>query len=597
MIQRNWEELDVLFVTGDAYIDHPAFGTALLARLLEAEGFRVGIIDQPDWRSPDAFQIMGRPRLFAAISAGAMDSMVNHYTAAKKKRNNDAYTPGGRAGARPDRAVIAYTSAIKNVFKGLPVIIGGLEASLRRLAHYDYWNNRVRRSILLDSKADLLIYGMAEQALVQLARRMQSGEEIQSINDIAGTAYVSRTTPQESVILPSYDEVASDKRAYNRAFRIGSEQINPSRGQKLAQAHAGRFVVINPPAQPLEQGRLDRLYALPFLKRPHTKHQEPIPAYEQIRFSITSHRGCAGGCAFCAIAHHQGKTVQSRSVQSMIGEVENLSKHPDFRGTITDCGGPSANMYGARCRSQEAQTRCRRPSCLYPEICPQLDVDDTQIVTLLRTIRRHPRVKHLFVASGLRMDLLERQPNYFRNLVRHHVGGLIKVAPESTHPAVTQVMRKPGPASFELFIQRFRQASHQHDKKQAIVPYFMSGHPGCSLNHMIDVALFLKEHQLYVEQVQEFTPTPGSLATCLYYTGLDPWTNAPVYIPRSSHERRLQKALLLWHLPESREDVMAALKLCRRSELAQILFPAKGRLTRQGKKPSHQPRKKTRMRR
>lgn len=597
MAQRSWQELDVLFVTGDAYIDHPAFGTALLARLLEDEGFRVGIIDQPDWRSPDAFRTMGRPRLFAAISAGAMDSMVNHYTAAKKQRHNDAYTPGGLAGARPDRAVIAYTAAIKNAFKALPVIIGGLEASLRRAAHYDYWNNRVRRSILLDSKADLLIYGMAEQALVQLAQRIHNGEELSSIHDIPGTAYISKTLPEESVILPSYEEVASDKLAYNRAFKMSSEQNNPYHGQRLAQAHAGRFVVINPPAKPLGQEQLDHLYALPFMKRPHTKYQQAIPAYEQIRFSITSHRGCFGGCAFCAITHHQGKIVQSRSIQSIIGEIENLSQLPDFRGTVTDCGGPSANMYGMRCRSQAAQIQCRRSSCLFPEICPQLDIDDTQIVTLLRAIRRHPRVKHLFIASGLRMDLLESQPNYFRDLVRYHVGGLIKVAPESTHPEVAQIMRKPGPASFELFIQKFRQTARHGDKKLAIVPYFMSGHPGCSLNHMIDVALFLKEHHLYVEQVQEFTPTPGSLATCLYYTGLDPWTNAPIYIPRSSHERRLQKALLLWHLPESRQDVMAALKICQRTDVAHALFSAKGRFTRQGKKASDQPRKKSRMRR
>ena len=349
MSVRGWDELDVLFVTGDAYIDHPAFGTALLARLLEEDGLRVGIIAQPDWHDPEAFRIMGRPRLFAAISAGAMDSMVNHYTAAKKVRNDDAYTPGGRAGARPNRAVIAYTAAVKGAFKGLPTVIGGIEASLRRFAHYDYWDNKVRRSVLVDSKADLLLFGMAESALTTLARRMLAGEPIGRITDLHGSAHMSGQCPDDAVALPSYEEVAGNLEAYNRAFKLAAEQGNPFSGRTMCQPHGDRMLVVNPPALPLEEAQLDRIYALPFTRQPHPAYREPIPAYEQIRFSITSHRGCCGGCAFCAITHHQGKTIQSRSEQSVFNELDRLSRHPEFRGTVTDVGGPTANMYGLQC--------------------------------------------------------------------------------------------------------------------------------------------------------------------------------------------------------------------------------------------------------
>ena len=574
MAARGWQTLDVLFVSGDAYVDHPAFGTALLARLLEAEGFKVGIIAQPDWRDLEAFRVLGRPRLFAAISSGAMDSMVNHYTAAKKVRNDDAYTPGGRAGARPDRSVIAYTAAVKGAFKGLPTVIGGLEASLRRLAHYDYWEDKVRRSILVDSKADLLIYGMAEQPLISLARRMRDGEEITRITDLPGTAFLAKSSQDASITLPSFEEVSHSKAAYNRSFKLAAEQVNPFSGKPLAQGHGDRRVLVNPPSSPLKEEELDRIYDLPFTKRPHPRYSEPIPAYQQIRFSITSHRGCCGGCAFCAITHHQGKTIQSRSLASIAAEIDRLTRHPEFRGTISDVGGPTANMYGLFCRNPEAHTVCRRHSCLDPEICPHLATDDDRAVKLLRQLRRHPQVKNLFVASGVRFDLLARQPDYFADLLRYHVGGLLKVAPESASPKVTRVMRKPGPEHFQSFLQNFRRQSRRLGKKQAVVPYFISGHPGCTLKDMIDVALFLKEHRLRVEQVQEFTPTPGSLATCMYYTGRDPFSGESVYVPRSARERRLQKALLLWHLPENRRDVLVALKTCGREDLTGTLLPA-----------------------
>ena len=560
MARRGWDELDVLFITGDAYVDHPSFGTPLLARLLESEGFRVGIIAQPDWHDPEAFKVMGRPKLFAAISAGAMDSMVNHYTAAKKVRNDDAYSPAGRAGARPNRAVIAYTAAVKGAFKGLPTVIGGIEASLRRLAHYDYWDNKVRRSVLVDSKADLLLFGMAEQAISTLAKRLQSGESIAEVTDLRGSICLAKDCHDDAIRLPAFEEVANSTEAYNHAFRLADEQANPYSGKPLAQPHAGRLVVANPPAMPLAEEDLDRIYALPFVKRPHPMYNETIPAYEQIRFSITSHRGCCGGCAFCAITHHQGKIIQSRSVQSIEEEVDRLSRHPEFRGTITDVGGPTANMYGLQCTNPEARAACRRASCLFPNICRYFDTRDSQAVKMLRNLREKPMIKHLFVASGIRFDLLEKQPDYFADLLEHHVGGLLKVAPESTSARVTKVMRKPGPEVFKAFLQRFRQHSSMLGKRQSVIPYFISAHPGCTLDDMIDVALFLREYNLRIEQVQEFTPTPGSLATCIYYTGRDPYTGETVHVPRDHGEKRLQKAVLLYHLPEQRQAVLEALR-------------------------------------
>jgi uncharacterized radical SAM protein YgiQ len=568
MIARGWDELDVLFVSGDAYVDHPAFGVPLLARLLEAAGFRVGILAQPDWRNPRALRAMGRPRLCAAISAGAMDSMVNRYTAAKKVRNDDAYTPGGRAGARPDRATIAYTAAVKGAFKGLPTVIGGIEASLRRLAHYDYWDDRVRRSLLVDSKADLLLFGMAEQALLEVTRRLAGGAAVGDIRDVRGTAYVTGGAPDGAVVLPAFEAVAADPADYNRAFRLAAHEASPFNGRALAQRHGERWVTVNPPPLPLAEAELDRVYALPFRKLPHPSYTEPIPAYEQIRFSITAHRGCCGGCAFCAISHHQGKTIQSRSPASIRREVDRLATHPEFRGTLSDVGGPTANMYGLGCGDPAAEAICRRPSCLFPELCRHLVSADQKAVDLLRDLRAHPAVKHLFVASGVRFDLLERQPDYFADLLAHHVGGRLKVAPETVSPAVARIMRKPGPQAFAAFLDRFREHSRTLGRRQAVIPYFISGHPGCTLADMVEVALFLKRHHLRVEQVQEFTPTPGSLATCLWHTGRDPFTGEAVYVAKTEKERRLQKALLLWHLPEQQADVREALRQAGREDAA-----------------------------
>lgn len=573
MDQRGWDELDVLFVSGDAYIDHPAFGTPLLARLLEAKGYRVGILAQPDWRDPEAFKVMGRPRLFAAISAGAMDSMVNHYTAAKKIRRDDAYTPGGQAGARPNRAVIAYTAAVKGAFKQLPTVIGGIEASLRRLAHYDYWSDSVRRSILVDSKGDLLLYGMAETAIVELTRRLAAGEQINTITDLPGTAFATATPVTDGLLLPSYDAIHLDTHAYNEAFRLASEQTNPHTAQTLIQPHGNRYVQVNRPASPLSEEELDHIYALPFCRLPHPAYNEKIPAFEQIRFSVTSHRGCFGGCAFCAITHHQGKTIQSRSPASVEQEVDLLTRHPDFKGTVTDVGGPTANMYRLGCRDPQAEQRCRRSSCLFPEVCRNLRTSDTAATRLLADLRQHPKVKHLFIASGIRYDLLPFQPDYFNDLLQYHVGGLLKVAPESGSSAVAKVMHKPGPGKFSAFLAEYRDRSQNLGLRQGVVPYFISAHPGCTVSDMIDTALFLKRNRLQVEQVQEFTPTPGSLSTCIYHTGQDPFSGETVHVPRTTVEKRQQKALLLYQLPEQRSDVIAAFKQCGREVDLDELYP------------------------
>jgi uncharacterized radical SAM protein YgiQ len=581
-LKRGWDELDVIFVTGDAYIDHPAFGVPLLARWLESRGFRVGIMSQPDWRSKEPFMALGRPRLFFAVSAGAMDSMVAHYTPARKIRRDDAYTPGNRHGARPNRATIIYTSRLKEAYRDVPVVLGGIEASLRRFAHYDFWEDKVRRSILLDSKADLLVYGMGERALLDLADRLRKGERFEAIRDIRGTAYVDRakeeTVLRPSIEIPSFEAVSADKVHYAAAFRLMAGEQNPYSAKAVVQCHGNRRLVCNSPSMPLAEPELDALYALPFAKAPHPSYREPIPAYEQIKTSITTHRGCFGGCAFCAITHHQGKSIQSRSERSILGEVEKLAEQKWFRGSVSDVGGPTANMYGSGCGNPPAREVCTRGSCLYPRPCRHLSVDDRRAAGLLQRVRQSRGIKNVAVSSGVRYDLLERQPAYLRELLAHHVGGLLKVAPEHLVDRVTTVMRKPGHAAFDKFLALFREESARLGKKQYIVPYLISGHPGCTLSDMVDLALSLKRSRLRVEQVQDFTPTPGSLSTCIYHTGIDPFSGEAVYVPRSDRDKLLQKALLLAHLPEERKNILAALKACGREAVAAELFQQEGRV-------------------
>ena len=572
---RGWNELDVIFVSGDAYVDHPSFGVPLLARLLESVGLRVGIIPQPDWRSKEPFMALGRPRLFFAVAAGAMDSMVAHYTPARKLRRDDAYTPGNRHGARPNRATIVYTSRLKEAYRDVPVVIGGIEASLRRFAHYDFWEDKVRRSALFDAKADLLVYGMGEAPLLELVARLKQGEPFAAIRDLRGTAYASSALPEAAaglLELPSFETVAADKAAYAESFRLLSGEQNPGCAKVVAQRHGERYLVCNPPSLPLSEKALDGIYALPFLKAPHPSYGAAIPACEQIRSSVTTHRGCFGGCAFCAITHHQGKTIQSRSEASVLAELQRLTALPWFRGSVSDIGGPTANMFGLSCGDPAAGAVCRRESCLFPRPCGKLVTDDARSSRLLASARKLAGVKHIAVSSGVRYDLLERQPKYLRELVGHHVGGLLKVAPEHLTDHVTAVMRKPGRASFERFKDAFLQESGRIGKKQHIVPYFISGHPGCTLADMVDLALTLKRWGMQVEQVQDFTPTPGTLSTCIYHTGIDPFTGEKVYVPRSDREKGLQKSLLLYHLPDERKNCLIALKECGREAAAAELF-------------------------
>lgn len=573
MRKRGWEELDVIFVSGDAYIDHPAFGVPLLARWLEDHGFRVGIIAQPDWRSKEPFMTLGRPRLFFAVSAGAMDSMVAHYTPARKLRHDDAYTPGNHHGARPNRATMVYTSRLKEAFKEVPVVIGGIEASLRRFAHYDFWENRVRRSILFDAKADLLIYGMAERAILAVAERMRDGERLGDIRDIRGTAFSCNGSGTAGhVTIPSYEEVSESREKFAEAFRLAYLQQNPWSARIVTQQHGNRILVCNPPALPLTEAEMDSIYALPFEKSPHPSYPETIPAWEQIKTSITSHRGCFGGCAFCAITMHQGKTIQSRSKGSILAEIAAMTRKSWFRGTVSDIGGPTANMFGLGCGNSDAMKKCLRESCIFPDNCSNLRTGDASATSLLQAARSLEGVRHTAVSSGVRYDLLEKQPSYFSELIGHQVSGLLKIAPEHLVDRVTDIMRKPGRKSFETFLARFRAESLRLGKRQYIVPYLISGHPGCTLADMLELALALKKLGFKVEQVQDFTPTPGSIATCMFYSGFDPLTGKRVYTATSDREKGLQKSLLLWHLPAERAKAVEALKELGREGEAGLLW-------------------------
>jgi uncharacterized radical SAM protein YgiQ len=578
---RGWNELDVIFISGDAYIDHPSFGVPLLARWLEKHGFRVGIIAQPDWRSKEPFMTLGKPRLFFAVSAGAMDSMVSHYTPARKLRHDDAYTPGNAHGARPNRAILIYSTRLKEAYRDVPVIIGGIEASLRRFAHYDFWEDKVRRSILFDAKADLLIYGMGERSLLEVAGRMQKGESLADIRNVRGTAYISRDIPsitisdgEENRILEisSFEDVAADKIKFAEAFRLASLEQNPHCARTVLQRHGGRILVCIPPALPLTESEMDAVYALPFEKGPHPSYKALIPAWEQIKTSITSHRGCFGGCSFCAIGMHQGKTIQSRSEKSVLNEIEVLTCKSWFRGSISDIGGPTANMYGLSCDNPDASKLCRKRSCLFPQVCKNLKTDDERAVSLLRKARSFSGVKHVAVSSGVRYDLMEHQPAYFSELVSHHVSGLLKIAPEHLVEHVTALMHKPGRKAFENFLRQFRDENDRTGKRQQVVPYLISGHPGCTLADMLELALSLKKLGLTVEQVQDFTPTPGTLSTCMFYTGINPESGKELHVPRSDREKGLQKALLLWHKPDERKKVLEALMDLGKEEMAGILF-------------------------
>ncbi|MBI1903793.1 MAG: YgiQ family radical SAM protein, partial [Planctomycetia bacterium] len=607
-LARGWDELDVVFITGDAYVDHPSFATGVLARVLQAGGFRVGIVAQPDWRSCEAWRRFGRPRLFFAVSAGNMDSMINHFTANRKVRNDDAYSPGGRIGMRPDRATLAYCQRAREAYPGVPVIAGGVEASLRRLAHYDYWSDKVRRTILLDSKADLVAFGKGEEPILEIAQRLAAGETaatentagetpaprtaagetpaprqtLRDLRDMRGVAYAmgaSETPPDDALVLPSFEQVSTDKLAFADATRLIHHETNPYNARRLVQFHDRQAVVCNPPLLPISQRAMDRIYALPYTRRPHPSYRERIPAFEMIKDSVTLMRGCFGGCTFCSITAHEGRIIQSRSEASVLAEVRQLTEDPSFRGVVSDIGGPTANMYEMTCTRPEVEAICRRQSCVHPTICKLLGTSHGPLVKLMRKAREVPGIKKVLVASGIRMDLARRSPEYMRELAQHHVGGHLKVAPEHTDPNVLSLMRKPSGDDFEKFAESFNDESRKAGKKQYIIPYFIASHPGSDLDSMIDLAVFLKRSGYRPDQVQDFIPAPFDIATCMYYTGLDPFTKKPVKIARHLRERKLQRALMQFFKPENYFEVREALVAAGRSDLigggCDALIPAR----------------------
>jgi uncharacterized radical SAM protein YgiQ len=567
---RGWDQLDIVFVTGDAYIDHPSFAMAILGRVLEAGGFRVGIVSQPDWRKVDDWRRFGRPRLFFGISAGNMDSMINHYTANKKVRNADAYSPGGRIGLRPDRATLSYCQRAREAYPGVPVIAGGVEASLRRLAHYDYWSDKVRRSILLDCKADLLVYGMGEEAILEIAQRLQAGETVKHLRSMRGVAYAlgaSEKPPDDAIMLPSFADVCRDKPTFAEATRIIHNETNPYNAKRLVQWHDRQAIVANPPPFPISQRSMDVIYTLPYIRRPHPAYKEPIPAFEMIKDSVTIMRGCFGGCTFCSITAHQGRVIQSRSKDSVLQEIEQMAADPKFKGTVSDIGGPTANMYQMKCTQPEVEAICRRQSCVHPTICKLLGTDHGPLVELMREARAVPGIKKVLVASGIRMDLARRSPEYMQDLARHHVGGHLKVAPEHTDPDVLMKMRKPSNDDFERFTDVFNRESKKAGKKQYIVPYFIASHPASDLDAMINLAVFLKQNGYRPDQVQDFIPAPFDVATAMYYTGIDPFTKKPVYVAHQLRDRKLQRALMQFFKPENYFEVREALRQAKRTDL------------------------------
>ena len=574
MERRGWQQLDFLYISGDAYVDHPSFGHAIITRVLESKGYKVGIIAQPDWRNTDDFVKLGKPRLGVLVSSGNLDSMVNHYTAGKKPRSTDAYAPGGEAGHRPNRAVIVYCNRVREAFKDIPVIIGGIEASLRRFAHYDYWDDKVRRAIMVDARADLLIYGMGEKQVVEIADALNEGKDVGMITGVPGTAYVTDDIDdirQESIVIASYKQVKSNKRDYAEACRIQYEEQDPVRGRVLIQPHGDRYLVQNPPMLPLDRRALDAVYALPYQRTYHPVYEEKggVPAIQEVQFSIVSSRGCYGACAFCALAFHQGRIVKSRSRPSILHEARNMTYHPDFKGYIHDVGGPTANFRHEACEKQMKHGACKERQCLYPHPCRNLNVSHTEYLDLLKDMRNLPGVKKVFVRSGIRYDYLvhDRNDDFFWELCKHHVSGQLKVAPEHISDMVLKRMGKPSGKVYERFVKKFYGINKKIGKEQYLVPYLMSSHPGSSLKEAIELAEYLRDLGYYPEQVQDFYPTPGTLSTCMFYTGLDPRTMDKVYVPRSAKEKAMQRALLQFRNPANYDMVYQALLKAGRKDL------------------------------
>ncbi|ATD55578.1 YgiQ family radical SAM protein [Clostridium chauvoei] len=574
MEERGWEQCDFIIVTGDAYIDHHSFGTAIISRVLENAGYKVGIIPQPDWHSIDDFKKLGIPRLGFLVNAGNMDSMVNHYTVSKRRREKDLYSPGGKMGLRPDRATIVYCNKIREAYKNVNIMIGGIEASLRRFAHYDYWGNNVRNSILIDTGADLLIYGMSEKQVVEVANALNDGFEAKYVRHINGTCYTIESLDEvygDYIIMPSKEEVTDDKRKYAEAFKIQYQEQDPVRGKQLIQKHGDRYVVVNKPEMPLTREELDAVYGLPYAKNYHPIYEKDggIAAIEEVKFSIVSSRGCFGNCSFCAITFHQGRAVQSRSEKSILEEAVEITNLKDFKGYIHDVGGPTANFRKPACKTQLTLGACKHKQCLTPKPCKNMIVDHSEYLHLLRKIRKLPKVKKAFVRSGLRYDYImaDKNDTFFKELVEHHVSGQLKVAPEHVSPRVLKYMGKPSGDTYDRFSEKFFKINKQLGKEQYLIPYLMSSHPGSGLREAIELAEYLRDIKYQPEQVQDFYPTPGTLSTTMFYTGLDPITMEEVYIPKSKEEKAMQRALLQFKNPKNYNLVYDALMKAEREDL------------------------------
>ncbi|MCU6764185.1 YgiQ family radical SAM protein [Blautia ammoniilytica] len=574
MKKRGWEQVDFVYVSGDAYVDHPSFGAAIIGRLLESRGYRVGMIPQPDWRKKESIQVFGRPRLGFLVTAGNMDSMVNHYTVSKKHRQKDAYSPGGQMGLRPDRAVVVYSNLIRQSYKDSPVILGGIEASLRRMAHYDYWENKVKHSILIDSGADLISYGMGEHSILEIAEALDSGIPIEEITYIAGTVYRTKDLLRayEPIILPSFEEVKENKAVYAESFATQYRNTDPFTAKAMAESYGNRgYVIQNPPAMPLSTQEMDDVYDLPFTGEYHPMYKKKggIPALEEIKFSLTSNRGCFGGCNFCALTFHQGRILQTRSHDSIIREAIKMTKAPDFKGYIHDVGGPTADFRHPSCKKQLTKGVCQNRQCLFPTPCKNLQADHKDYVLLLRKLRDIPGVKKVFVRSGVRFDYVLADPDktFLRELVKYHVSGQLRVAPEHVSDQVLHYMGKPSHQVYLRFLEEFDKADKQAQKDQYAIPYFMSSHPGCTMKEAVKLAEYVRDLGYTPEQVQDFYPTPSTLSTCMYYTGIHPITKEKVYVPKNPHEKAIQRALMQYKNPANRELVLEGLKMAGRMDL------------------------------
>lgn len=574
MEARGWDNVDFVYVIGDAYVDHPSFGHAIISRILEANNYRVGIISQPNWKNKKSIDIYGRPRLGFIISAGNMDSMVNHYTVSKKRRHNDAFTPGGVYGKRPDYATVVYGNLIRQTYKDIPVIIGGIEASLRRLAHYDYWSNTVKRSILLDSGADLLLYGMGERSIVEVADALDSGLDIRDITFVPGSVYKTKSLDSvyDAIQLPSFKDITENKRKYAESFYTQYINTDPFSGQRMVESYGEHlYVVQNPAAKPLTMGEMDRVYGLNYMRTYHPSYEAAggVPAIEEVKFSLVSNRGCFGGCSFCALTFHQGRIIQTRSHESIINEAKAFTWEPDFKGYIHDVGGPTANFRHPSCEKQLKKGVCKNKQCLFPEPCKNLHVDHQDYLELLRKLRALPGVKKVFIRSGIRFDYVNADPDptFLRELCEYHVSGQLKVAPEHVADPVLKRMGKPGNRVYRKFVQDYKNMNEKLGKKQYLVPYLMSSHPGSTMKEAIALAEYLRDLGYMPEQVQDFYPTPATLSTCMYYTGLDPRTMEPVYVPKNPHEKAMQRALIQYRNPKNYDLVREALEMAHRTDL------------------------------